>query len=173
MARKNVYIVGHGAWAPKDGYAKVPAGCTISFYTEFAKTLSGDDADRIVAGTLKRPAHRTVGEFKMVPNMRYTPDDDDNMEDFKAEQQPGTILIFTQSNAGQTLEQLFHVIALKGIRNWDMHWTACSALQLRATGYDDRRFVGNPMTGVNLTEMDKGYYNFDYDIGKYSLQFRK
>jgi len=173
MARKQVYIVGHGAWGPTDGYAKVPAGCTVSFYTEFAKTMSGEDADRIVAGTVNRKPHRTVGEFKMVPNMRYTPDDEENMNDFFAEKQPGTILVYTSDLGGKTLEDVFNTMSVRNVNDWDIHWTACAALQLKATGYDDAKFVGNPTTGVNLTELDDGYYNFDYDIGKYSLAFKK
>lgn len=73
----------------------MPSGNRIAFYTEFAKTMSGEDADRIVAGTLNRPAHRTIEEFMMVPNMRYTPDSDENMQDFHNEKRSGTILIYT------------------------------------------------------------------------------
>ena len=39
-----VVIGGHGGWTPADGYTKVPKGCSIAFYTEFSKAMSGEDA---------------------------------------------------------------------------------------------------------------------------------
>jgi len=173
MPRINAYIIGHGSWKPADGYAKVPAGCSISFYTDFAKTMSGEDADRIVAGTLKRAPHRKIEQYMMAPNMRYTPDSQENMADFQAEKQKGTVLIYTTNDQGQTLRELFETMAVRRLRDWDLHWTACSALSLRETGYDGAKFVGNPTTGVNLTELEDGYYNFDYDINHYTLRFPK
>ena len=45
-----IFLCGHGGWNPGDGYAKVPAGSTLTFYTQNAKLLKGGDDYKVIAG---------------------------------------------------------------------------------------------------------------------------
>lgn len=171
MPRIQAYIIGHGSWSPKDGYTRVPAGCTVAFYTEFAKTLGGTDSDHIVAGTFNRPASRIVNEYMMVPNMKYFPMDESDIQDAEDRKQPGAVLIATTKEDGRDLKGLF--AANQTVRDVDYHWAACLAIQFKRDTYDSSAHVGNVATGMNLTEMADGFYDYEYDNNRYVLVFRK
>lgn len=64
-----VFLHGHGGWKPQDGYTKVPKGCSISFYTHFAKLLNQTMVVKIMDGTFNGELDRTVGQFGSVPDL--------------------------------------------------------------------------------------------------------
>jgi hypothetical protein len=68
----DIYIHGHGVWQPQGGYITVPSRFKISFYTHFAKTLSGSTVYKFMDGHNIQP-ERTIDEFKSVPNMVVQP----------------------------------------------------------------------------------------------------
>jgi hypothetical protein len=171
MARTQAYIIGHGSWSPADGFTRVPDGCTISFYTEFGKTLAGDDADRIVAGTLDRKPSRVSDVNTQVPNMKYFPDSPENLKDFEDRKRAGSVLISTTDDDGKDLKGLF--AAAQASRDIDYHWAACLAISFKRNSYDTGKHVGSVVTGMNLTEMTDGFYDFEYDKGRYVLIFKK
>lgn len=174
--RVTILIVGHGSWKPGDGYTKVPAGCTITFYTEFGKTMHGNEADEIVAGRLDRAPARVVDEFKMVPNMHYYPDSDENLKDFRKlrrRHRKGAGLVYTTRAGGRDLAGLFAGIQRRNQRNVDFHWVACQAVEFARYTYNDEEHVGNVVTGYNLTETTDGFYDYDYVNNEYVLIFQK
>lgn len=173
MPRTNAFIIGHGSWTPDDGHAKVPAGCTLSFYTEFGKTLGGTDSDNLIAGRLGRAAHRTVEEFMMVPNMKYFPMDAVDVQDARNLRRGTDVLVHTANDDGRDLKGLFAATTAQQVKDMDFHWAACSAIMFKNPTYDEDAHVGNTVTGMNLTEFTDGYYDYDYINGAYVLIFRK
>jgi hypothetical protein len=167
---ERVVICGHGASRPHssaNAFIPVPKGCKISFYTDFGKTISGNDADAIAAGTYGGQPKTVIEEFKTCPNFVYTPLTDAEKQAIEAAKPAGTILVFATTAAGNALEDLFKVWGAAG-RKFDFHWACCQALQLKNTSLTPAKFVGSPKTGLNLTEMSDGFYQFDYDANKYS-----
>lgn len=164
---ERVVICGHGASRPGAGamFATVPRGCSISFYTDFGKTLGGDDADAIAAGTYARQPIHVIGEFKTCSNLLYTPLTDAEKADIENNKPAGTILVFATSPAGTSLEDLFRVWGSTK-RQFEFHWACCQALQLKKQTYSSK-LVGSPKTGLNLTQMSDGFYQFDYDSNRY------
>ena len=72
---KIIVFSGHGAWAlNKDAYTKLPAKCSIKFYTMNMRTLSdglGGEIDRgIVSG---HKPDQEGGPFSSIPDMRLYP----------------------------------------------------------------------------------------------------
>ena len=70
---QNFYIHGHGIHQVNNGFVKVPANFMVSFYTDYAKLLSWSTVQLILENPNSVPAMRTVGEYKMVPNLTYMP----------------------------------------------------------------------------------------------------
>lgn len=62
------YLAGHGQWNLRDGYTEVPAGCTITFYTEFSKNLFTADMKAIIGGTFAGTPKLVVWEYRSCPN---------------------------------------------------------------------------------------------------------
>jgi len=46
-----IFLCGHGGWSPADGYAKVPARSSLTFYTQNVKLLKGGDDYAVIQGT--------------------------------------------------------------------------------------------------------------------------
>jgi hypothetical protein len=164
---ERVVICGHGASRPQSGdmFIPVPKGCSISFYTDFGKTLAGDEADAIAAGTYPGTPVHVIGDFKTCPNLLYTPLTDGEKSAIEAAKPAGTILVFATSPAGTLLQDLFKVWG-DTKRQFDFHWACCQALQLKRQTYSST-LVGSPKTGVNLTQKGDGFYQFDYTTNKY------
>ena len=174
---ERVVICGHGASRPHvSAYTKVPKGCTISFYTEYAKTLAGPDGPKIAGDTLGRTPSNVVEAFKTCPNLMYFPLTAAEKQGFETAKAAGTILTYCDVANGYSLESLFTVWGGLG-REFDFHWGCCQALQLKNSGsnasvaaggsYDATKFVGNSKTNVNLVEQGDGYYQYDYTAGAY------
>ncbi|MGF1722494.1 hypothetical protein L4D20_20915 [Vibrio kyushuensis] len=68
-----LYINGHGAWQPNDGYVKVPKNCTFVRPIGFGKTLLSCDARYILAGDWKKPPEVIRPEYALVPNYTWSP----------------------------------------------------------------------------------------------------
>jgi hypothetical protein len=174
---ERVVICGHGASRPHvSAYTTVPKGCTISFYTEYAKTLAGTDGPMIAGDTLGRAATSTLGEFKTCPNLMYFPLSASEKLGFENAKAASTILTFCDQAAGYSLEQLFTGWSASG-RKFDFHWGCCQALQLKNSGtsasiaaggsYDASKLVGSSKTGINLVEQGDGFYQYDYTAASY------
>jgi hypothetical protein len=62
------FLAGHGQWNITDGYAEVPKGCSITFYTEFSKNLFTADMKAIIGGTFTGTPKLVVEEYRSCPN---------------------------------------------------------------------------------------------------------
>lgn len=174
---ERVVICGHGASRPHvSAYTTVPKGCSISFYTSYAKTLAGPDGPKIAGDTLGRAPSSVITEFKTCPNLMYFPLTASEKQGFEDAKAVGTILTFCDDASGYPLESLFRIWAGTG-RKFDFHWGCCQALQLKNSGtaesvskggsYDPTKFVGSTKTNINLVEQGDGFYQYDYTAGAY------
>jgi len=70
-----VYLAGHGSWnIAEDGFAVVPRGVTVTFYTESMKNMFTDDMFAIIAGTYKGEVKQLYEPGSQVPNYTLYPD---------------------------------------------------------------------------------------------------
>lgn len=159
---KKVIICGHGGWKPADGYTKVPKGCSLAFYTEFSKCLSGDDADSIAAGTYVGQPTRVIAQYNMAPNMRFYPLTQSEKQVIIAAKPADRELLFTSDNGGRPLEHLLKT--LSPTAEIEFHWACCSYTQLKVT-------PGSAAKGINLTQMKAGYFDYDYTNMVYNKIF--
>jgi hypothetical protein len=54
------------------GYTTVPKGCSISFYTHFAKLLNWSMVEQILDNNYLGELERTIGPFGTVPNLQLS-----------------------------------------------------------------------------------------------------
>ena len=140
---RTIFLCGHGNWDPNQGFTDMPKGCSMTFYTHHAKTMLQDAVEQIVGGTYTGEPRQVVPEFKAVPNMRLSPDSDENVLDtWKAlSENPlqNATLWFVQS--ATTLKDLFKSRAQ---RIWRMvaqhqgiafHWTCCRYVDMPKMTY--------------------------------------
>jgi Putative adhesin Stv domain len=127
----NVFVFGHGAWKPGDGFTVVPAGTSVKFYTESTKLMSVAFATQLMAGQV--PGARPdleAGAFRSVQNMRLYPAPEFHAAVQHAIQLAGSaVKIKVVSNAGGvTLQTL-----LEQLKGDDVTWIACRALGMKRT----------------------------------------
>jgi hypothetical protein len=140
---KTVYLGGHGAWTIKDGYAEVPKGCTISFYTEFSKNMFTSDMKAIIGGTFNGSVKQKIEQYKTCPNYTLSPDSVSYAECrtlLLARNDANLSLVMFPSGPDWTLKSIFEW-ASKGRIAADFIWCAC-----RFTGLKDE---GGKAIGVN------------------------
>ena len=126
----NVFVFGHGAWKPGDGFTVVPAGTSVKFYTESNKLMSVAFATELMTG--QAPGARPdmeAGAFRSVQNMRLYPAPEFHAAVQHAIQVAGGAAgqIKIVSNAGGvTLQTL-----LEQLKGNDVTWIACRALGMK------------------------------------------
>jgi len=150
------------------------------FYTDFNKTLAGNEAHDIVTNSIGRVPSRSVSEYMMVPNFSYHQDEPDEISLFLSEKgthNPTAAMVYNNTGAPKTLEGLFTSFKTQHIDlKYDIYWCCCQALELNETqplNALGHVHVGNTLTAINLTEMPDGFYDYDYDLGIYKLIFAK
>lgn len=70
----NIFMCGHGAWKPRDGFIQLPPFVKMSFVAEIAKVLYTDDMYKVCEGTFGRSYARTI-DTEACPNMTWTADE--------------------------------------------------------------------------------------------------
>jgi hypothetical protein len=143
----NVFLSGHGGWHPNQGYAKVPANCTVYFYTHFAKLLMTGMERQILRGEYKQ-VERTHTEFNMVPNMKlygqpeaWTKSAEENLSE-AAWGKSSTIIALDDEDDETTLSEIFAELN-EGPRvpeELHFHWLCCSHVGLKSAGGADIGF---------------------------------
>lgn len=166
MANKIIVFSGHGSWQlGKDAFVRMPANCTIRFYTMNMKTLSDDlggALDRgIIAGL--EPDQET-GPNLEVPDMRLYPPHGLNIRrpdpaswhlitlpaPIPVDDKNLQITIANKYGGGASLKVLLRLLKPVIDRSDDVTflWAACRAVNLRA--------VGGKASGVNIMQRSGG-----------------
>lgn len=149
---KIIVLSGHGSWeVKKDDYVKLPAKCSIKFYTMNMRTLSdslGGDIDRgIIAGL---EPDQKAGPFSSVPDMRLFPPTGlvikaPNLATWQVVKIPGAVPAGNKNlqvqidgayPGGASLSVIFKHLqpAIQGASSVTFLWAACRASGLTDTG---------------------------------------
>jgi hypothetical protein len=130
-----VFLSGHGGWKPANGYTTVPKGCSIAFYTNFAKNLITGMEYKILEGSWTQ-TDRVIEEFKSCPNMLLSKQDADWTERSRKmlnlRNDPTAKLLTTPTSID--LSDFFEYWVKKGAGPANFHWMACQTLQLKQSG---------------------------------------
>jgi hypothetical protein len=140
---KHLFVSGHGGWKPDYGYTQVPRGMQVNFYTHFAKNLMTGMEYKILAGTYTEK-DRSIGEYCQCPNMRVSGQPDDWTTKSEASLSTAfwgdkaAVLGVPQGDSAH-LSDLFSEIGghmrNEGVTETiEVHWLACSTLQLKQVG---------------------------------------
>ena len=153
-----IFIVGHGAWNPSDGYTVVPAKGSISFYTKNSKWMCSDDIWALIQGTSTLSLEQECGPFKTSPNMRVFPGEP-TWKAYALSIKPADVdLYFTDNAAGITLKEIFQA------QPGNYVWTCCRNLGLNKI--QPKGLKGH--TGVNLEERSDGFYDYNFTTQTYT-----
>ena len=142
MKKKHYFLSGHGTWEPKNGYTKLPKGCTIHFYSHFAKTISTKFSRMIMRGDYDTK-ELSIGEYKMCPNLELSVQNIKwNLLDQKALEKRSNkeecLLYFISDKI--LLDQIFANIENKGglsETEIEFHWMACYKLAITGSQLGD------------------------------------
>lgn len=150
-----IFLCGHGGWNPADGYAKVPARSSLTFYTQNAKLLKGGDDYAVIQGTFWGQPDSVIRAFHTCPNMRLYPDDPTVVAYSESIKQAGTRLLWSNHANGLLLSKIF-----EDNPGNDFIWACCRHVAMK-------REVGGEALGFNLVEEKTKYTKYDYDAGVY------
>jgi len=168
----DIYIHGHGVWEPRGGYITVPRGFKISFYTHFAKTVSGSTVDRIFDGG-NVPPERTIEEFKTVPNFVVSGLTADQKR--HADQKKGDLQVLMPQNEmelrtiflgfGPLMVRVQKSNAERRVKNLSaafihLHWLCCQRVLLEPTWGNA---VGVNAQDMRHNEQHEGTYRVKWD----------
>jgi len=152
LKSKIIVFSGHGAWAlNKDAYTKLPAKCSIKFYTMNMRTLSdglGGEIDRGIVTGYK--PDQEGGPFSSIPDMRLYPPAGLNIKEpdlatWAVVNLPGAvpnssknlqIKINSKYGGGASLSVMFDLLkpAIDSASSVIFLWAACRAIGLSRTG---------------------------------------
>lgn len=148
MAKKQIFLSGHGGWKPADGYVQVPKNCRVHFYTYFAKNLMTDMEYQILRGEYTA-IDRTIEEHSKCPNMRLYPQEQGwtvRAKDELKKRHDDNCLVFsmpeelpdrsTPYKKGVRLRWVFDFFERWLVHEGgaEFHWMACQTLQLKQVG---------------------------------------
>jgi hypothetical protein len=132
-----VFLHGHGGWKPSMGFVEVPKGCSVSFYTHFAKLLNQTMVLQILNGTYTGEFDRTVPAFHSAPNVQISSLTPALVKWAKDNNTSGTTMVLMPASppvVRMSLEKVMD-LAIKAIGpDLDFRWLCCQALQLKKAG---------------------------------------
>lgn len=143
----HIFLSGHGGWTPSSGFTKMPARCSLHFYTHFAKLLMTDMETKILAGSW-RTVERSHGPYMTAPNMTlygqpaaWTQRAEKAL-DHGVWGADATILALPDEDDEATLSELFEEMIKAGPLEEDVHfhWLCCSHVDLKPAGGADVGF---------------------------------
>lgn len=170
----HIFLSGHGGWTPSNGFIKVPARCSVHFYTHFAKLLLTDMEEKILRGQWKQ-TERSHGPYTNVPNMTLygQPADWTKRAEKRLNRsvwgQNAHVLAAPDEDDQATLEELFDSLLEVGPLPEEVHfhWLCCSHVSLKPAGgadigFNASDFVHNPkhqgLSGRYRNENTKGVF---------------
>ncbi|MBY0373585.1 MAG: hypothetical protein K2Q23_06295 [Bryobacteraceae bacterium] len=171
-----IFMCGHGAWKPKDGFIQLPAYTSMSLVVEIAKVLYTTDMYDVCGGTFPRDYARLI-ENGTCPNMTWTADDPAKVkicDDRLAQNQkakPAQVLFpnhlpnLLDGSKSLTLEKFFNDYWEKVSHNLNMQfgsthfvWNCCSYADLKPSA------MGAEL-GVNAAHGAQQYDHISYVTG--------
>ncbi|HEX5127439.1 MAG TPA: hypothetical protein VFW00_11915 [Rhodocyclaceae bacterium] len=174
MANKVIVFSGHGAWAlGNDTFVRMPANCSIKFYTMNMKTLSdnlGGDIDRGIITGLE--PDQEAGPHVQAPDMRLYPPHGLNirqpdMSKWHVIKLPAAIpvddkniqiQIDNKCGGGGSLAVMLKLLqnVIANTESITFLWAACRAVNLKA--------VGGKAAGVNIMQRSSGGSDEDMEL---------
>ncbi|WP_425091460.1 putative adhesin [Tropicimonas sp. S265A] len=133
---KKVFLSGHGGWKPESGYTRLPKGCKIHFYTDFAKNLITGMEYQILRGDYTDIQH-SVDEYMQCPDLRLSSQDEKwtkRSETELAKRNDPDCSIMIAPAGGATLSELFQSWTKGNSGEVEFHWMACQTLGLKQVG---------------------------------------
>ncbi len=152
------YLAGHGQWNLSNGYAKVPPGCSVTFYTEFSKNMFTADMKAIIGGTFGGTPKLTVEQFKTCPNYTLSGDPVSLVacQQLLAQRNDPNLAMIMFAAGQFSLSQIFEYFDTQRIET-DFVWCACRYTALKDSG--------GKSVGVNAAQ---GTYGDRNNLGKFS-----
>ncbi len=124
----DIFVFGHGGWAPNDGYTQVPPKTSVRFFTEGNRLMSVDFAVRLMSGNapgaqpdMEASAYRSVQNLRLYP----APEFHGEVQHAIALAGGGVQVRIVQDPNGVTLARL-----LAELKGNNITWIACRALGL-------------------------------------------
>jgi hypothetical protein len=148
------------------GYVSVPKGCSVTFYTHFAKLLNATMVVQILGGSYAGEPDRQIGEFKSVPNVRMsslTQGQVDNANKWYSG--AGAVLHMLPAAppvVRKTLQELMDECIQSIDTSIDFHWLCCQSLTLTQKG---GRALGLNASDRTAQSGHEGYYLFKWKEG--------
>jgi hypothetical protein len=171
-----IYMCGHGAWDPKDGFIQLPPKVTMTFIVDVAKVLYTNDMFEVCGGTYTGQPARTIGEdgtaTRTCPNMTWTSDDpakitecDKRLKNNPASGQamvlfPNHITKYLDKTRSIKLSSFFadywpSAGAMLGGQPVNLIWACCGYVQLKSSAQ-------GAALGVNAAQTAGQYDHVDY-----------
>ncbi len=155
------FLCGHGNWHLEDGFARVPSGTQVTFYTQNAKTLFLPEALKILEGTTQFQDSQLdiYHEGQSVPNMTLSdggPEWRAKFELSAKKRSDAYKLIFADKDNPKKLSDV-----MQFLEGEQLVWVACRALALdKISGLvgGEKVLVG-PRIGVNVRENPTTLYS--------------
>ncbi|MGD0362422.1 MAG: hypothetical protein ABSC93_16220 [Bryobacteraceae bacterium] len=159
-----VFMVGHGAWYPKDGFFQLPPNCSFSMVVDIGKVLKSRDQIKVCAGKFERDYSRTIGgeggSTRTCPNMSWLGDNETQLTvcragvEYNTKDQPAIMLHPKESDGSVKLSTFFkHAWARMAMdyhaRFGEVHfvWNCCSYVGLNPSHMGARLGVNAAHTG--------------------------
>jgi hypothetical protein len=168
-----IFLHGHGTWKPDMGYTQVPKGCSIVFYTHFAKLLNATMVRQILGGTYVQNAEelegridRRIGQYKTAPNLRISSLTAGQLQNAHRWFSGTGAILHTLPAAPPVVRRNLDALMDECIQAYgedlEFHWLCCQALGLTR--------VGGRALGVNASDRTaqvgrEGYYLFKWNEG--------
>lgn len=143
---KTIYLCGHGAWNPNDGYFNLPKGCTMTFIVHHAKCLYTTDMYKVCEGTWTGDPLPPIQEFKSCPNMLWQVDKPEKKvicetmlgrnQKHDISSNPAIVLFPSKTKTLKSFfEQSYSYIRMdnKMYDRLDFVWNCCTFLGLKST----------------------------------------
>lgn len=149
-----IFLFGHGAWHPRDGYISLPAATTLTFYTQNSKLLNIRDALNIADGSSTFDPDGKWRAYSTVPNMTLS-SFEENVQNFKTRARnrgtEGVDYDIAHTNPGQSLTLAQLLATMPQLIGNDLHWIACRAHALKKTNF-------GRVQGMNARETPTDYF---------------
>jgi len=168
-----IYMCGHGAWAPADGFIQLPPGITMTFIVDVAKVLYTDDMYKVCEGSYAGQPARVIGEAgsatRTCPNMTWTSDAPEKITecDKRIKNNPGGGVVLFPNHITKYLDNTKSIKLADFFKSYwptaqtmvgsnaNLVWACCGYVQLKSS-------AEGAALGVNAAQTAGKYDHVDY-----------